>query len=314
MRKCFGIIASVLLAAAAVSAVFAIPAGAQKPSGKHFRRGGFAGVEISAGMTPCPSSSRNSCAQSGSGVPGSLMPDYAFGMFGGWRFGALFALAAGLEGSNSVVTGTTALPVFLRLRSDILDRKVSPMIQIDLGYAFQFPHSGRTESELSYNTEIFPERYTVLGFRTPEEYVSACVESRLKQSEGLSEDEIEKISATERTQAMNRLCCFPNGQRGYLPAEMLDGLGCFSKDGFFASLSAGVSIGNGRGNGRTALAVSVGVSQYSHGVSLRTAGNDFIRMSVPSELPDGTAVIIARTSVKDNPLRPDLRLRLIHEF
>lgn len=331
MRRCLGIIAQVLLAAAAASAGFAVTAGAQKPSetrknsGEHFRRGGFAGVEISAGITPCPASSRNSRAQSGRGAPGSLMPDYAFGMFGGWRSGAQFAVAAGLEGSSSVVTGTTALPVFLRLRSDILDRRVSPMIQIDLGYAFQFPPSKRTESELSYNTEIFAERYTALGFGTPEEYVEACVANRLKQAEGISEDEAERISAKEREQAMNRLCCFPNGRRGYLPAEMLDALGCFSKDGFFVCLSAGVSIsigtgggkrrtGTGGGRGRIAVAVAAGVSQYSHGISLRTAGNGFVRMSVPSELPDGTPVIIARTSPKDNPLRPDLRLRLIHEF
>ncbi len=329
MRTCFGIIAPVLLAVAAVSAGFAVPADAQKHSGtrkhsvEHFRRGGFAGVEISSGMTPCPASSRNSRTLSGRGAPGNLMPDYAFGMFGGWRFGAQFAVAAGLEGSNSVVTGTTALPVFLRLRSDILDRRVSPMVQIDLGYAFQFPPSKRTESELSYNTEIFPERYTALGFGTPEEYVDACVENRLKQSDGLSEDEAENIAAKEREQAMNRLCRFPNGQRSYLPAEMLDALGSFSKDGFFACLSAGISIGTG-GNkrsageggskGRIAVAAAVGVSQYSHGISLRTVGNGFIRMSVPSELPDGTPVIIARTSPGDNPLRLDLRLRLICEF
>ncbi len=277
-------------------------------------------TETSAGMT----------AVSAGMTAEKLMPDYGIGMFGGYRFRPQFAIAAGIEGSNSVVTGTTALPVFVRLRSDILDRRVSPVVQLDLGYAFQFAHSKRTVSELAYNAEAFPERYVPLGFSTPEEYISACIENLLKQYDSLSDEEAGRLADEERERATDRLCSFPNGQRSYLPAEALDELGCFSKDGFFGSLTAGVSIGvgkdagkgGGRGSGtgagkgqnRISAGLSVGMSQYSHSIRLRAPDNSFINISVPAVLPDGTRVITARNSVKENPLRVELCIRLCWEF
>ena len=196
------------------------------------------------------------------------------------------------------------------------------MVQIDLGYAFQFAHSTRTTSEMSFNTEVFTERYTSLGFSTPEEYINSCIENLLKRHGQLSEEETVRLAAEERLRAANRLCCFPNGQRSYLPAEALDRLGCFSKDGFFGSLTAGVSIAVGgkqgkeqdRKRGRIAAGVSVGLAQYSHSIPLRKSDNGHVTMSVPASLPDGTPVIIARASLKDNPLRIDIRLRLSREF
>ena len=310
---------------AATILLMSVPASAfaQRQDTGHFRKGIFAGVEISAGFA---AGKTHAISEARSGVKrngvNNLMPDYAFGLFGGYRFRPQLAIAAGIEGSSSVVTGTTALPVFVRFRNDILDRSVSPMVQIDLGYAFQFAHSTRTTSELSFNAEPFPERYTSPGFSTPEEYISSCIENLLKQHGRLSEEEIAKLSAEERTRALNRLCSFPNGQRSYLPAETLSELGCFSKDGFFGSLTAGVSIAVGgkqgkeqdRKRGRIAAGVSVGLAQYSRSIPLREPDNSHIIMSVPAELPDGTPVIIARTSPKDNPLRLDLRLRLSWEF
>ncbi|GEM_PF-2487134 len=310
---------------AATILLMSVPASAfaQRQDTGHFRKGIFAGVEISAGFAAgkahaIPGAHSGAGRNSGKG----LMPDYAFGMFGGYRFRPQLAVAAGIEGSNSVVTGTTALPVFVRLRSDILDRRVSPMVQIDLGYAFQFAHSTRTTSELSFNAEPFPERYTSLGFSSSEEYINACIENLLKRHGPLSEEESVRLAAEERLRAANRLCCFPNGQRSYLPAEALDRLGCFSKDGFFGSLTAGVSIAVGgkqgkeqdRKRGRIAAGVSVGLAQYSHSIPLRKSDNGHVTMSVPASLPDGTPVIIARASLKDNPLRIDIRLRLSWEF
>ncbi len=311
------IAATILLMSVTVSAL------AQRQDTGHFRKGIFAGVEISAGFAAGKAHAIPG-AHSGAGRNSgkSMMPDYAFGMFGGYRFRPQLAVAAGIEGSNSVVTGTTALPVFVRLRSDILDRRVSPMVQIDLGYAFQFAHSKRTTSELSFNVEPFPERYMSLGFSTPEEYINSCVENLLKRHGQLSEEEAVRLAEEERVRATNRLCCFSNGQRSYLPVEALDRLGCFSKDGFFGNLTAGVSIAVGKKQGRKqakeqnriAAGVSVGLAQYSHSIPLRKSDNGHVTMSVPASLPDGTPVIIARTSLKDNPLRIDLRLRLSWEF
>ena len=300
-----------------------VTAWAQEHGAGHFRKGIFAGVEISAGVAagkPHTIPRAHSEAVRNSGK--SMMPDYAFGMFGGYRFRPQLAVAAGIEGSNSLATGTTAMPVFVRFRSDILDRRVSPMVQIDLGYAFQFAHSRRTTSELSFNTEPFPERYTSLGFSTAEEYINYCVENLLKRHGQLTEEEAARLAAEERVRAANRLCDFSNGQRSYLPAEALNQFGCFSKDGFFGSLTAGVSIAVGKEQGRRqakeqnriAAGVSVGLAQYSHSIPLRKSDNGHVTMSVPASLPDGTPVIIARTSMKDNALRLDIRLRLSWEF
>ncbi len=306
---------SFVIAATLLLLAFPAPASAQKRDAGHFREGIFVGVEVSSGITVGKAPAVSGTHSGGEGGRGrKLMPDYGIGMFGGWRFRPPLAVAAGIEGSSSVVTGTTALPVFVRFRSDILDRKVSPMIQIDFGYAFQFAQSRRTVSELSFNTEAFPERYTSLGFSTPDEYVSACVENLLKQYGSLSEDEAGKLAAEERSRATDRLCRFSNGQRSYLPAEALDELGCFSKDGFFGSLTAGISIGFGKEQNRISAGMSVGIAQYSHSIPLRAADNSFTIISVPARLPDGTPVIIARSSLKDNPVRLDFRLRVSWEF
>lgn len=308
-------IPAVIAATVLLLSIHPIPAPAQESGSRHFRKGIFVGTEISAGMTAweAPPVSKT---HSGDDRDGGrrLMPDYGIGMFGGWRFRPQIAIAAGIEGSNSIVTGTTALPVFVRLRSDILDRKVSPMIQIDLGYAFQFAQSRRTVSELSFNGEAFPERYTSLGFSTAEEYISACVENLLGQHTGLSEEEAGKLAVEERLRAKDRLCRFANGQRSYLPAEALDELGCFSKAGFFGSLTAGISVGIGKERSRISAGMSAGIAQYSHSIPLRTPDNSFTNFSVPDALPDGTPVIIARTSLKDNPIRLELRLRISWEF
>jgi len=315
-----------LFAAVVITAmVMQFQARAQNDEGRThewFRKGAFAGVEVSAGVVTgweniAGSGDMKHGASGGNAKPLRLfgMPDYELGMFIGYRFDPLIALAAGIGGSNSTVTGTTAMPVFLRLRSDILDRRVSPIFQLDIGYAFQFAHSKRSTSELSYNSEPFPERYTGLGFSNSEEYVDARIEEFMKQfGDNLSPEESDRLKAEERERARNDLCSFGNGQLSYLPAGTLDELGCFSKDGFFGSLTAGVSIGVGKGQSRLSAGVSVGLAQYSYSIRLRSPDNSFINMSVPASLPDGTPVIIARTSIKDNPVRLDLRLRIVWEF
>ncbi len=282
---------------------------------KTFRKGVFAGAEVSAGATvgaKMLKPVRNETGRQSGEAP--RMPDYELGMFCGYRFLPQIAVAAGIGGSNSIVTGTTSMPVFLRLRSDILDRKVSPMVQVDVGYAFQFAYSKHGTSELSYNSDPFQERYTSLGFNSQEEYVDARLEEFMARFGNLSENEASRLREEERGRIINSLRCFDNGQRSYLPSDVIEELGNFSQDGFFGSLTAGLSIGVGKEQSRISAGVSVGVAQYSYSIPLRAPDNSFINMSVPASLPDGTPVIIARTSIKDNPIRLNFRLRVSWEF
>ncbi len=265
----------------------------------NFRKGTFAGVEMSTG-TAIRASSQST--------------DYGLYIFVGYRFLPQIAVAAGIGGSNAMATSTTAMPIFIRLRSDILDKKVSPIVQADFGYAVQFAHSKRSTSELLYNSETFKERYTVLGFGSQEEYIDACIKEFMKHINGQSGEEAELLIAEERERIVNQLCCFFNGQRSYLNTDALDELGCLSADGFFGNLTAGISIGVGKEYSRISAGFSVGFAQYSHSIRLRDWENNFIKISVPATLPDGTPIIIARTSINENPILLDLRLRVSWEF
>lgn len=278
--------------------------------------GVFAGIEVSAGVVTAGAERTGQGRDEMRGKSGAVfgMPDYGLGMFCGYRFRPQFAVAAGIGGNNSVVTGTTSMPIFLRLRSDILDRRVSPMVQIDAGYAFQFAYSKRTVSELSYNSDVFTERYASLGFKNAEEYVNAGIEEFIAGLGDMSDIDAARLIEDERSRIMNSLRCFGNGQRSYLPSDALDELGNFSRDGFFGSLTVGISIGIGKEHSRICAGVSVDIAQYSYSIPLRTPDNRFINISVPATLPDGTPVIVARTSLKDNPLCLALRFRLGWEF
>ena len=102
----------------------------EKP--EYFRKGAFFSVDFSAGNT----------------FNERINTSYGIDMAAGYRFCPQFVLAAGLGGysyknATATVSGgelrnnqTTSVPVFVRLRSDILDRKVSPYLQLDLGSSF----------------------------------------------------------------------------------------------------------------------------------------------------------------------------------
>ena len=49
----------------------------------------------------------------------------------------------------------TCVPVFIRLRSDILDREVSPYIQMDLGYSFMEMYTREDLGRVRYSEERF---------------------------------------------------------------------------------------------------------------------------------------------------------------
>lgn len=300
------------MAAVFLSAVLPVSAAAQKAESGHFRKGIFAGAEISSGISLAISPQSGSQVPSRGGTAGRLMPDYAFGLFCGYRILPQLAAAAGFEGSNSVVTGTTSLPVFIRLRCDLSDRKVSPFIQVDAGFAFQFTPSRRSSDDIAMNTEPFPERFS--GFASADDYLDAHVSDYLGRFTGLPQDELDRIAGEERERERIRLCSFANGQRSYLPTEALRQYGHFSKDGFFGCMTLGIGVGLGKERQRLSLGVAAGVAQCSMTVSLRAQDSSFRNFSVADKLPDGTAVITECTSLRDKALRTGLRVRIGYEF
>lgn len=277
-----------------------------KTATKHFRRGIYAGAEVSAGL--CFAGKDEAFFRG----KHAWHPDYAFALWGGWRALPQFSIALGFEGSNSVSTGTTSVPVFLRIRSDLLDRRVSPFVQIDAGYAFQFAPSRRGTEDLRLNKEPFPEKYK--GFASANDYLNAHIADYLDRFAGLPQDELDRLAAEERSREWQRLCSFPNGRRHYLPWEAFDSYGSFSKDGFFGCITLGAGFGVGKEKGRVSLGISAGLAQYSGTVSLRTQSGKFLSFSVHGRLPDGTPVLTEHTSLADNRLRAELRIRLSYDF
>ena len=85
----------------------------------------------------------------------------------GYRFIPQCALAIGVGAhsySNKTLTcdntvrrkvENTCVPVFIRLRSDILDREVSPYIQMDLGYSFMEMYTREDLGRVRYSEERF---------------------------------------------------------------------------------------------------------------------------------------------------------------
>lgn len=278
----------------------------QETARSHFRRGIYAGAEVSAGL--CFALKDETFFRGKT----AGHPDYAFALWGGYRALPQFAIALGFEGSNSVSTGTTSVPVFLRIRSDFLDRRVSPFVQIDAGYAFQFAPSRRGAEDLKLNKDPFPEKFR--GFASADEYLNAHIADYLDRFAGLPQEELDRIAAEERSREWQRLCSFSNGRRHYLPWETYDTYGCFSKDGFFGSITLGAGFEVGKDKGRVSLGISAGLAQYSGTVSLRTQSGKFLSFSAPTLLPDGTPVLTEHTSLADNRLRAELRIRLSYDF
>lgn len=195
-------------------------------------------------------------------------PDYGIKMAAGYRLCPQFVAAIGFEGVNSMATGTTTVPVFLQLRSDFIDAKVSPYAMLEMGYAFQFTVTKRSQEVIKVNDRIFEDR---LGDMTLEEYLS--------QFEPDQQDiELEKLKQ------------FPNGERQYISYERYSDDMCFSKDGPYANLTLGVSwkVGEHRMN----FGLTGGFSRYYHGTSIRTYENQFIDFGCVDLDPDGNKVIV----------------------
>ena len=236
----------------------------------YFQKGAFFSVELSAGKT----------------FNERVNTSYGIDIAAGYRFCPQFVLAAGFGGhaySNSTATcggsvvrkvETTSVPVFIRLRSDILDKKVSPYVQLDLGYSFIFLYSRDAAFKIKYNDQVFIHRIKEMGFATLDLYE--------EHFRGLHADKAAKVIDALWNAELSRLKQFTNGGYEYIPLE--DVHVQYGKKGLFCNLEfgAGWQVCD---KIRMNVGLSAGLSQSYYGTCLRTNDNRFLEFGRVDFLP-----------------------------
>ena len=236
----------------------------------YFQRGAFFSVDFSVGNT----------------FNERINTSYGIDMAAGYRFCPQFVLAAGFGGhaySNSTATcggsvvrkvETTSVPVFIRLRSDILDKKVSPYVQLDLGYSFIFLYSRDAAFKIKYNDQVFIHRVKEMGFATLDLYE--------EHFRGLHADKAAKAIDALWNAELSRLKQFTNGGYEYIPLE--DVHVQYGKKGLFCNLEfgAGWQVCD---KIRMNVGLSAGLSQSYYGTCLRTNDNRFLEFGRVDFLP-----------------------------
>lgn len=265
------------ICAVLLGVAMSISAFAQTPdqSYKHFTKGFYLGVDASAGAVAnerLTLSSRNA--------------NYGIDVAAGYRFCPQFVIAAGFGGhaytsSTTTVDGgpmqtnfTTSVPVFLRFRSDFLDRKVTPYAQLDIGYSFVVLYSRDAGQKVKFNDKVFMNRVEEMGFASLdlyEEYFRSQHNDKTSQA-------VDALWNAE----LSRLKQFTNGSREYIPLSDLHQQ--YGKNGAFASLDLGVSWAVGE-RGRMNVGLSAGLSQSYYGTCLRTNDNRFLEFGRVDFLP-----------------------------
>ena len=211
---------------------------------------------------------------------------YGIDMAAGYRFCPQFVLAAGFGGhaytaATATVSGgelrnnqTTSVPVFIRLRSDILDKKVSPYAQLDLGYSFVFLYSRDAADKIKYNNQVFIHRVKEMGFATLDLYE--------EHFRGLHADKTAQAIDALWNAELSRLKQFTNGRYEYIPME--DVHVQYGKKGLFCNLEfgAGWQVCD---KIRMNAGISAGLSQSFYGTCLRTNDNRFLEFGRVDFLP-----------------------------
>ena len=236
----------------------------------YFQKGAFFSVELSAGNT----------------FNERINTSYGIDMAAGYRLCPQFVLAAGFGGysysaETSTVSGgelrknqTTSVPVFIRLRSDILDRKVSPYVQLDLGYSFVFLYSRDAADKIKFNDQVFIHRVKEMGFDSLdlyEEYFRGQYSDKTAQA-------VDALWNAE----LSRLKQFTNGRYEYIPMENVHVQ--YGKKGLFCNLEfgAGWQVCD---KIRMTAGISAGLSQSYYGTCLRTNDNRFLEFGRVDFLP-----------------------------
>ena len=274
-------------------------------SGGYFRKGFYAGVDASAGTVVnnrIGAQSRNLT--------------YGIDMTAGYRFRPQLAVAVGFGGHaytglTATVSGgplrtnyTTSVPVFLRFRSDFLDRKVSPYAQLDLGYSFVFLYSRDAGQKIKYNDKVFMDRVEAMGFSSLEDYEAFF-------RTGVPQESADALWEAE----LSRLKQFTNGSREYIAMD--DVHMQYGKNGLFANLDLGVSwkVGENRMN----AGISAGLSQSFYGTCLRTVDNRFLSFGRVDHLPQeadgdrGSVMTLGQPDFIDN-FELDLKVKIGYSF
>ena len=240
----------------------------EKPD--YFQKGAFFSVELSAGNT----------------FNERINTSYGIDMAAGYRFCPQFVLAAGFGGhaytvATATVSGgelrnnqTTSVPVFIRLRSDILDRKVSPYAQLDLGYSFVFLYSRDAADKIKYNDQVFIHKVKEMGFSTLDLYE--------EHFRGLHADKTAQTVDVLWNAELSRLKQFTNGRYEYIPMENVHLQ--YGKKGLFCNLEfgAGWQVCD---KIRMNAGISAGLSQSFYGTCLRTNDNRFLQFGRVDFLP-----------------------------
>ena len=240
----------------------------EKP--EYFQKGAFFSVDLSAGNT----------------FNERINTSYGIDMTAGYRFCPQFVLAAGFGGysyknATATVSGgelrnnqTTSVPVFLRLRSDILDKKVSPYVQLDLGYSFVFLYSRDAADKIKFNDQVFIHRVKEMGFDSLnlyEEYFRGQYLDKTAQA-------VDALWNAE----LSSLKQFTNGRLEYIPME--DVHVQFGKKGLFCNLEFGAGCQVCE-KIRMNAGISAGLSQSYYGTCLRTNDNRFLQFGRVDFLP-----------------------------
>ena len=266
----------------------------------HFHRGSFFSVDLSAGST----------------FNERINMSYGMDMAAGYRFRPQLVIAAGFGAhayfaKTSTVSGgelrsnqTTSVPVFLRLRSDFLDRKVSPYVQLDLGYSFVFLYSHDAGHKIKYNDNVFMDKVEAMGFSSLEDYEAFF-------RTGLPQESADALWGAE----LSRLKQFTNGSHEYIT---MDGVHMqYGKNGLFANLDLGVSwkVGENRMN----AGISAGLSQSYYGTCLRTSENEFVHFGRTDFLPyeKGQQKVLVNTVGQEDfsdSFEIDLRIKIGFSF
>ena len=237
---------------------------------EYFQKGVFFSVDLSAGNT----------------FNEKINTSYGIDMTAGYRFCPQFVLAAGFGGysyknATATVSGgelrnnqTTSVPVFLRFRSDILDRKVSPYVQLDLGYSFVFLYSRDAADKIKYNDQVFIHRVKEMGFASLDLY-EECFR-------GQHTDKTAQVVDALWNAELSRLKQFTNGRYEYIPME--DVHVQYGKKGLFCNLEfgAGWQVCD---KIRMNAGISAGLSQSYYGTCLRTNDNRFLQFGRVDFLP-----------------------------
>ena len=237
---------------------------------EYFQKGAFFSVDLSAGNT----------------FNERINTSYGIDMAAGYRFCPHYVLAAGFGGhsyknATATVSGgelrnnqTTSVPVFLRLRSDILDRKVSPYVQLDLGYSFVFLYSRDASDKIKYNDQVFIHRVKEMGFASLDLYE----EYFRGQYAGQTSQAVDALWNAE----LSRLKQFTNGGYEYIPMENVHVQ--YGKKGLFCNLEfgAGWQVCD---KIRMNAGISAGLSQSYYGTCLRTNDNRFLQFGRVDFLP-----------------------------